>query len=62
MLRTYGGQHNCNDIYVKGALSLLSPKKCRIFLNAKISLKSKCTKECEKCRYFIPLWHVRVGI
>lgn len=39
MLRTYGGQHNCNDIYVKGALSLLSQKNCRIFLNAKISLK-----------------------
>lgn len=27
MLRTYGGQHNCNDIYVNGALSLLSQKK-----------------------------------
>lgn len=55
MLRTYGGQHNCNDIYVKGALSLLSQKNAEFFLNAKISLKSKCTKECEKCRYFIPL-------
>lgn len=44
MLRTYGGQHNCNDIYVKGALSLLSQKNCRIFLNAKISLKSNCRK------------------
>lgn len=31
MLRTYGGQHNCNDIYVKGALSLLSQKKLQNF-------------------------------
>lgn len=31
MLRTYGGQHNCNDIYVKGALSLLSQKKTAEF-------------------------------
>lgn len=31
MLRTYGGQHNCNDIYVKGALSLLSQKNAEFF-------------------------------
>lgn len=31
MLRTYGGQHNCNDIYVKGALSLLNQKKTAEF-------------------------------
>lgn len=55
MLRTYGSQHNCNDIFVKGALSLLSQKNCRIFLNTRISYKSKCRKECEKFRYFILL-------
>lgn len=31
MLRTYGGQHNCNDINVKGALSLLSQNKLQNF-------------------------------
>lgn len=44
--RTYGNQHNCNDIFVKGALSLLSQKTEEYLLNARISYKSKWWNEC----------------
>lgn len=60
--RTYGNQHNCNDIFVKGALSLLSQKTEEYLLNARISYKSKWWNECEKIPCFTLLWHVRVDI